>query len=241
LDLSPLGERLGRQSAQILDATTAAAAAVYPQGESRRYLLAAQGRYPKGRANFSFTLSRDWKKAVSQKGKKYWRSKRQGISVFIDASSALVSDGDPYSLRGGVLAPQGYAELRQGAVIAGWLENAGPLINGVLASMEIPIQIPADQILFGIYPSQALTYGGTLRLETPSASQARALVTMISMMRLFADQAGAPELEGAPGLVMELLLANPPVQDGSSLIITTNPMTAERIALLFTMFSVYFT
>jgi hypothetical protein len=245
----------------ILDKTGIAAAAVYPPGTGRRFLLAAEGRFPSGRAGFSFAFSPSWKRTSSPVGKKYWRSAREGLSVFLDSRSARVSDGDPFARAGRVIPPDSFGPLRRGAVLAGWIESAAAPINSFLEKLGIPLRIPAERALFGIYavppgeypaepgfdssgsaPSGSgeppRRYEAVLRIETSSPSQARGLIAMISLLRVFLDT-GADIDPGSPAALVIALLSNPPVQEDSSLVLRSSGMDGENIALLFNLFSVY--
>jgi hypothetical protein len=250
--------RSGLPSA-ILDRTGIAVAAVYPPGTGRRFLVAAEGRFPSVRARFSFAFSSSWKKVSSPAGKRYWRSAREGLSVSLDSRSARVSDGDPYAAAGGVKPPDAYGPLRRGAALAGWIENAAVPINYFLEKLQIPLQIPAERALFGVYalppsgppeyvggdaageagPGEgALRYEAVLRIETASASQARGLIAMISLVRALLEPSGV-SWPGNPANLAAALLVNPPVQEGSALILRSSGMDRESIALLFNLFSVY--
>jgi hypothetical protein len=222
----------GSQGAQILDRTTSAVAAFYPEGMPRRFLAAVQGRYPSFQAKLSFTLSPSWKKRRSETGASYWHAVKNGVSVSLGSSSALISDGDPFVQPPGVETPEGFEEFCRGTVMAGWMEDASGPLNNFLASMEIPLQIPAKQVFFSLYTS-GQEYETVIQIETPSVSQAKALVTLFSMARLFMANA-----EASLGVVA-VLFANPPVQDGPYLRLHTGSLDAQGIALLFTMFSLY--
>ncbi|MDR2070887.1 MAG: hypothetical protein LBP81_05680 [Treponema sp.] len=249
LDRVSIGGIRGDQAAQALDMTDTAAAAVYPSEDGRAFLLAARGRYPSSRMRFSLGLSSSWKKTRSETGGRYWRSGRDGLSVYVEPRYALFSDGDPFPHTGGVKAPERFRELNEGAVLAGWIPDAESLIDRFLSGMGVPLSIPADLLIFGVYPDAALDaaepdavnpgsrFFAKFRLELPSASHAGALVSMISLFRAFMVNSDMP---GAGGFsLVPYLFANAPVREGSSLILTTAGMDAEKIALLFNMFSIY--
>jgi hypothetical protein len=241
LDLVSVGGIRGSQAAQALDMTATAAAAVYLSKEGRGFLLAARGRYPGSRLRFSLGLSPAWKKTRSETGGRYWRSGRDGLSVYVEPDYALISDGDPFPHTGGVRTPEGFAGFREGAALAGWVPDAEAPINRFLSGMQISLSVPADLLIFGVYPDAAPGAVGRFfarfRLELPSASHVSALASMISLVRSFivnSDMAGEYGFSLVP-----LLFANPPVREDSSLILTTGSMDAGEIALLFNMFPVY--
>ncbi|MDR1412055.1 MAG: hypothetical protein LBI91_07605, partial [Spirochaetaceae bacterium] len=217
LDLAQFEGIQGGQAAEILDMTDTAAGAVYAaangedapaglprQGEAapaeRRYLIAARGRYPAGRIGFAFTFSPEWKKFKSPAGKRYWYSAREDLALVLDARSALVSNTDPYPRSVAVEIPGAFREFRENAALAGWLHSPSVPLNRFIARFNIPIQIPADLLVFAVYPARGLTetgeekrlYTARVRLETQSPSQARALASMFSLARLFAAGADLP-------------------------------------------------
>jgi hypothetical protein len=232
----PLAGMGGGQAAEVLDRTGSAVIALYPGGE-RRFLVAARGTYPSTRAGISFAFSPDWKRVRSVTGNRYWRSSKNKLSLVLGPDQALLSDGDPFTPPPGTEAPSGFEEIRRNALLAGWTDTA-EAVNRFIAAMAIPITIPADRILFGIYaaPRDRTRYEAKLRVQTATVSQARALVSIFSMARLFI--AGV-EFSGPEGMVAAALFANVPVQEGSDLIITTGLLDAEGITLLFNMFSLY--
>ncbi|GHV88913.1 hypothetical protein AGMMS50267_12730 [Spirochaetia bacterium] len=153
LDQVSLGGTSGKQAAQILDRTKTAVGAIYPAESGRRYLLSAQGRYPRSGANLALGMNASWKKQRSGGGLKYWHSDGYGISLRIEPRHALVSDGELFAPPGRVTVPEAFWEMREGAVMAGWLGDAAALINQLLAGMEIPVQVPADNLIFAVFPA----------------------------------------------------------------------------------------
>ena len=259
LDLAQFEGIRGRQAVEILDLTDTAVGAVYaPEGgetapvvparkeagpSSRRYLIAALGKYPAGRAGFAFTFSAEWKKLKSPAGKRYWYSRREDIALVLDARSALVSNADPYPRSAAVEIPGAFPQFRDNAVLAGWLRSPAVPLNRFMAQLNIPIQIPADLLIFAVYPAEGESsieegeeekrfYTAGVRLETQSPSQAKALASMLSLVRLFAADTPLPP-------AMAALLTNLPEVDGTALILSTGALEPGAIALLFNMFSVY--
>jgi hypothetical protein len=232
-----------KRTAGLLEQVDFLSGAVYPPGGSRNMLLNVwrrRGNIPGGAA---LALSSQWKKIPSPTGARYWHSSAHGLSVSIQKTQAFVSDGDPFIEGPPIEPPEHLADLRSQALVVGWLENAGTPINKFLSTLGLPVQIPTDRILFALYETpadanQGLMYEIVLRVETQNASQARALTSILSLVRGFMEAAG-------PGMDLEVLeilrplLANPPGADGSGLLIRTGPMSAEGIALLLNRFAVY--
>ncbi|MDR1106975.1 MAG: hypothetical protein LBL44_11515 [Treponema sp.] len=249
------------QSKRVLDMTGTAVAAVYEEGP-RRFQAAAWGKYPAFRAGLSFMFSGEWKKTKSPGGSSYWRSERAGLSLALNPSQAYVSDGDPFAAPPGTALPAAFAGYRRGAVLACWLPSPAVPLDRFLAATGLPLKIPAEEMFLGIFPaSAAAPVGGEggyeilIRIETPSASQARAIAVLIGMARayLFAPGAvpGGPE-GGPPGGaeggssggpegadIAALLFAAAPVQDGAFLNIRTAVLSETEVTLLLSVFSLY--
>jgi hypothetical protein len=241
LEYIPIREISGAQLKQVLDMTHSAAVAVYDGGPVK-FQAAARGRYPAFRAGLSFAFSRDWKKKKSAAGPSYWRSETDNLSIALNSEQAFVSDGDPYAAKPGTRIPEDFAGFCVNSAIAFWLPQPSRPVNAFLDILEIPLQIPADELFAGLYETE--TKGGDpgfyevlIRIKTPSISQARALVTLINLARVFIG--GLTETEGLQSLA-RLFFANVPEQDGIYLNIRTPAMEKEELALLFNVFSVYF-
>jgi hypothetical protein len=244
LDLVSIGPV--KEVAQMLDMTDTAVAAVYPSGENRAFSLAARGRFPSSRLKFSLGLSSSWKKARSETGGRYWRSGAGNLSVYVDSRNVLISSGDPFPQTGGTAMPPRFDEFWEGSALAGWVPDAAAPINRFLAVSGIPLEIPADLCIFGVYPAEAEDAGAESRtfryfaeiyLELPSPSHAKALVSMISLIRTFVLNQDAALGDGFS--LVPFLFANAPVQNDSSLSMSTAVIDAQGIALLFNMFSLY--
>ena len=234
-----------RQFRQMLDRTHTAVAAVYRQGGEQRYGLIAWGRYPVSRANMGFGSNRNWKKQLSAiNGVTYWHSAREGLSIALGPQEVLVAlaDGpspvDPFSVAGAdaplrTQVPDGFGEFSRGAALACWVNGPAALVNQKLREMDIPLELPAEQLFLKLIPEKQ-HYTAVVRIEVPTATQARALSTLLGIGRgLFSPDTGSG---GAAGLAA-LLFSKPPVLDGNSLVITTDALSAGEISLLFDIFS----
>jgi hypothetical protein len=222
-----------KQTLGLLKRVDFLSGAVYPQGSMLLHAWRRRGRIPGGGL---LAMSRQWKKTVSRTGAYYWHSSAQGLSVAIQKRQAFVSNGDPFIDGPPIAAPENLSAFSH-ALVLGWLENAGTPINKALSTAGIPARIPAERILFAIHDVVGSMYEVSLRIETRNVSQAKGLVSILGLVRGFIEDAGADQefLE-----ILRPLLANPPIQDGSGLLIRTGPMDARGIALLLNHFSVYF-
>jgi hypothetical protein len=270
------------RTGRFLDRVDFLSAAIYLGGAPQRLLLHAwreKGKVPSVSALF---FSAKWKKTASPAGRNYYHSADYGLSVSTQGSHAFVSDADPFAFEPAVAAPEGLTELRWEAILLGWLDRAGPPINNFLSAVGVPVRIPTERILFGVYrfqepssedsapalsdasapagaeagaiagaeaePEEAVDgakppagrplYELRLRVETENANQAKALTTLLAFVRKFTENP-ATNVDAEYLEALRVLLANPPSQDGSDLLIHTEPMGAEEIALLFNRFAVY--
>jgi hypothetical protein len=245
---------------QIVDSTRYAVAAFYPSGDTRRYHLSAWGTYPSSRAKMALGANKDWKKQRSGvTGSEYWHSEKDRLSVAMSTNQVFVSaarsatPADPFPTGKGIAVPEGFNEFRRGAIFSCWFENPGALIGQKLAEMGITLTIPAEQVFFCIFPVSGQTdsaagrrYESVLKIQFSSETQASSIVMLLSFTRgLFSLNADPPDSgkdEGISGIfttLASLLFSNPPVQEGKSLIIKTNALDGENIALLFKSFSLW--
>ena len=250
LDVLSYGGKSGKDAALILDSTSSAAAAFF-QGEEnqeRRFFIAANGNYPSFRVNFSFTFNRGWKKLKSPSGGSYWYSKADALALTLGAKLSLVSNIDPLAFFNTRLPPDGFFEYQRGLVLSGWLDNPQESINKFLASMGIPLQMPAEELFFGASRTmeEQEPWELVFKIKTASTIHARSLLSLFSLTRLFIlrgveTQKGIEE-EGpylSPEEAALILFANIPDQDGQYLTLRSAALNEGKIALLFNLFSLY--
>ncbi|MDR2158492.1 MAG: hypothetical protein LBP23_00320 [Treponema sp.] len=234
-----------KQTKEMLDRTGSAALAVFGADGGGHMQAAAWGRYPAKRAGISFALDRNWKKRKSAAGYSYWYSERNRMSVALSASQAFVSvktagpeePPEPAGPPPGVLMPGDFAAFRQGASLALWIPEPRSSIDRLMRAMEIPLQIPAEEVFAALHPGEGTgggqRYEALLRLRTPSPSQAKALVSLFSMARYLI--AGTTEDQGSAALGA-ILFANPPAQDDRYITLKTAAMKVEDVVLFFELF-----
>ena len=240
----------GKNAAQVLDNTKSAAVAIFTNekaGEkdgNRQFYIAALGNYPRFKANLSFTFSKSWKNQKSSAGGNYWYSKADNMALVLGDNLALVSNTDPLAAFSAAVAPEGFAAFNRGFALAGWMNDSAESINVFMASMGIPLQIPAEDFFFGAKKENEDLWDLIFKIRTPSALQARSLLTLFSIARLFVMRAANAQEEVAgepisPQQAAALLFANAPELDDAYLTLRIDSLNVVKIALLFNMFSIY--
>jgi len=244
-----------KQFQQMIDSTQFAAAALYPPWLPRRYQLTAWGNYPSSRAKMALDVSKGWKKIRSPaSGAEYWHSEQQRLSIALNPHQAFVlavrgnssADGasdiptDPFSAAPGVTAPKGFGAFSKDAVLSGWLDNPGPVINQKFQTMGIPFEFPAELVFISLFPAdeeqqKEQRYQARFKIQFANERQARGLITVITLARNFF----VPQTDSDDGIAVfaSILFANPPVLEGKNLNITTPALSGKELSLLFKMFS----
>jgi len=240
----------GKNAAQVLNYTKSAGVAVFSNDKTgekngnRQFFIAALGDYPRFKAGLSFAFSKSWKKQKSPAGGNYWYSQANKIALVLGDKLALVSNTDPVAAFSTAAAPEGFAAFNRGFALAGWMNDSAGSINGFMASMGIPLQIPAEDFFFGARKEDEDLWNLIFKIRTPSAMQARSLLTLFSVARLFVMRAANAqgELAGeplSPQQAAALLFANVPDLDDAYLTLRMDSLNTDKIALLFNMFSIY--
>ncbi len=231
LDQALAGTAWQERLAPGLDRTDRAAGAWYGTGQGQRFFAAASGRYPVFRSVFSLSLDRDWKRRTDAAGQAYWQSRSSGYALRLSSRRVLVSDGVPASSSPGPEVPDAFAGMAPDAAIAGWTESAAESAAVLLGLSPGAVRVPAELLLFGVYPAGREHYRVRLRLETGTELQGRMLLTLFTVgARLFGR--GAPEDPGPEAALLRALLAGPPLLDGTALVVESEPVSATDIALL---------
>ena len=238
LDSLNLGGMTGAEIKDFLDRSDTLTIAVYEIPGQRHFYAAATGRFPNTSSGIFFSASSEWEKKTSASGMPYWYSARSWLAVSLTSREAYLSDVDPFVPPPGATVPEALPAMQRGAVLYGWMNDPSQAINRLITTFNIPIEIPAERLLFAVHPAAQGQYYAVLRFETPTATQAAALVRVFAMAKLGMALADFSEREEMEALA-RALFANNPTQDGSSFIIQTGPMDGKDIALLFNTMSVY--
>ncbi|MDR2807614.1 MAG: hypothetical protein LBB43_01245 [Spirochaetaceae bacterium] len=225
-----------RSASDIIDKTKSAWIAFYPDDSSQQFMLVADGTYPSGQANMSFSFDPDWKRRSSQAGGTYWYSADERLSLALNARRVFLSDGDPLAMPPGVAIPDGFETFCADSAMAFWLDDAA-LINQIFESLDIPIQIPAKNTFVVIRPSPFPNYYDTdINFELFHTAQAKGLVAVFSLARRSINLEEPLPKEGL-SVLFAALFTNPPVQDGTHLLIRAATLSETEIPLLFNTFA----
>jgi hypothetical protein len=121
------------------------------------------------------------------------------------------------------------------AALSGWLDNPKMYINQKLEEMGMPIELPADNIFVNLFLTEEQKYEALIRMQLPSAIQARALFSLLGLARNFISPGAVTD---SYSLLAAILFANPPVQSDKNLDIRSQALSAAEASLLFNLFSV---
>jgi hypothetical protein len=226
----------------FFDRTDTAVAAIYPaQAESpgedaaRRFLLAGYGKnYPAALSSFSLFFSPAWKKTKSVTGKKFWRSTKNRVSLFMQKNRALISDGDPFFTGDGAETPENFRQFSAETDLSAWITTPD-FLNNALMRMDIPITIPATALFIGASRHEE-DWEAVFRLETPGQAQARGLVSVLTLVRNALD--GGYIRDPKMAELVRLLLSEMPYLDGTALVLKCPAIPEDTLAGLIASFSI---
>jgi hypothetical protein len=248
LDILPIEALRQKEAANMVKRTDTAMMAFYPTNEKRSFMLAGAGSYSTFGANMGLFFSSAWKKRRSETGASYWYSEKGRNALSLTSKQVFVSDGDPFAPAPGVAVPEGFAAFRRNAVLALWLDDAAAPVNQFLQSfleslgirqvlemLGVSLTLPVGQAMISV---QAVNenYSALIRVETPSVSQTRGLLGMLSLIKRFLPQTGDAGADNPVGLAA-LLFANDPQEDGLYLTLRTGEFDANGLMALINMFS----
>ena len=243
------GFHLG-ETASVLDRSVTAAAVFNSRESTERFFLALRGNYPTFQAGFSMTFSRAWKKLKSATGNSYWYSPIYGLGMALGSTLALISGGDPFmSVPAGgtqVRLPEGFDEFRGGAAMAGWIPEPQETVNTFFTALGIPIQIPAEDFFFSVFQDieEEEQWELVFHIRTPSVNQARAVLTLFSLARVFIVNSpvqGISDQTEITGITdfLPALFANLPHREEANIRLRTAALSTQDLSLLFEAFSIY--
>ena len=234
--------RLGTKTVKsFFDRTDTAVAAVYPASAgnldfgSRRFLMAGYGKnYPALISSLSLFFDPGWKKTKSITGRKYWRSEKNRVSLFMQKNKSLVSDADPFFIEDSAETPENFYLSGRDADVSAWITKLD-FLNNALARMDIPITVPATA-LFVNASRREEGWEVVFRLETPGQAQARGLVSALTLVRN--ALAGGYIKDPRAAAFAGLLLSEPPSVDGNALILKCPAISEDALAGLIASFSI---
>jgi hypothetical protein len=236
IDLLPVEELNNRQVKQMLDRTRFFAAALFSQESGRRFQIAAEGNYPRSQASVAMSLNKSWQKRRSHAGGKYWYSPSNGLSIMLGASYAYAAASltgepfEPFTPLPGLEIPKSFIEFRQvsygdsNSILSFWIPNPPVLLSRIFAGL--PVQ-SVKNLFINIYPVSQEQYEAVIRLQFENTSHARGMATILSIASGFSSDP-----------LLLILLANPPVVNGSAIDIRSAPLGEKEMKILLELFSV---
>jgi hypothetical protein len=260
LDLLAFNGYNAKDAALMLDKTVAITAAFYPKRDGRdatggqdapAFMLFARGSYPKGLADISLGLAKDWKKTKSLVAPvSYWHSKTNKAALVFNKKYALISNVDPFSPTNaltdpGVAPPDGFAAFKRDAVIAGWFNDADSMINASLAMYGFPFELEIVGLFFkvsketGTPTAPETPYDIEVGIKSVSEDDAMGLVGLLNVARMFTTPPNETAvIQDGRLFLIQRLFSSVPKQDGVFLTMNLGQFSARQIALLFNLFSV---
>lgn len=227
---------------KILDTTNRITMALYKNDAAAaqpHFIALLEGHnYPSFSSSLALSFSPDWKK-IKESGGTYWKAKNQNLSLAIASKKIIISDtalfggGEKPNAPGSATGtPRAWREFQNGGIVSGWIPRAA-IVNELLNSFGVPLTIPVNDLLF-IIRSNDYGYEMSFRIETQSASVAKAAASMLLIARSGMAGAGAadPELKMLAGL----FFANPPAVQGNALLLTTGVMDERQVTGLLLTF-----
>jgi len=224
INLLPIEELNNKETRQMLDRTRFFAAALFQQGNGRRYQIAAQGSYPGSNAALAMSLNKDWQKRRSNSGVEYWYSPDSGVSVLIGSSYAYAAASfsnepfEPFTPPPGVEIPKGFNDFRKDSPLSCWVTSPLVLLNKMFAGL--PVQSILN-LFFNLSPAPEGKYEAVIRLQFENTSHAKGMAVLLSLASGFSTDP-----------LVSAFLTNPPVVNGTALDIRSTPLSEKDIKAL---------
>jgi hypothetical protein len=224
IELLPIEELNNKETRQLLDRTRFFAAALFTQGNGRRYQIAAQGSYPSSNAALAMSLNKDWQKRRSGSGVEYWYSPANGVSVLIGASHAYAAASysnesfEPFTPPPGVELPKSFNEFRKDSPLSCWVTNPKALLNKMFAGL--PVQ-SIQGLFFNLFSAPEGKYEAVIRLQFENTSHAKGMAVLLSLASGYSTDP-----------LLSAFLTNPPVVNGTALDIRSTPLSEKEIKAL---------
>jgi hypothetical protein len=231
----------------FLDKSETLFAAYYPQDKERKFLGITRGKnYPVSAANLGFSGNKAWEKNISAVGIDYWHSNKPKMSLALFPSQAFLSDGDPFYAGSGAHLPDNFEKAKKDAAVVLWMPSAVPLRN-MLAMLDVPVNIPVNDMFVSIInqketketkeTKKELLYQIVIRLDSNSASQAKALASILRIARTQIKNLQITD----PNIIalVNLILANAPETDDRAVILRSPLVEQSVLTGLASSFLIY--
>jgi hypothetical protein len=234
ISLIPLEALESNEVKMLMDRTDYLCAALFPRDSGKTMQIAAYGNYPSARVKMALGVNKNWKKMKSG-----WYSDMQQMSVYVTAKQAFASawesaPDNPVS-SSIIEFPEGFDNWN--APMSCWINDSGKTISYFLEKSGIPFKLPVENIFAAFYTEDDM-FRVSIKLQFANASRARAVIGIINMIRLFADQENGGD--DAVLLPLKLLTAEAPVLNGNYVNINPPPLNENNMRLFFNfLFAVF--
>jgi hypothetical protein len=227
INLIPIDILESNEVKMLMDRTDYLCAALFPRDSRKTIQLAAYGNYPSASVKMALGINKNWKKM-----KAGWYSDAQQMSVYITPKQAFASiwesaPDNPVS-SSIIEFPEGFDSWS--APLSCWVNDPEKKISYFMEKINVPFQLPVKKIFAAFYTEDDM-FRVNLKLQLANASQARAVIGIINMLRLFANRENGDD--DAVRLLLKLLSAEAPVLNGNYVNINPPPVSESNMRLLF--------
>jgi hypothetical protein len=234
-----------QKAVEFLENSAFAALGIYRSGTfpaastSRGLFLAVCGHYPASSYQLGLMLSPGWN-PESFAGKKWWRKGLDAVSI--TKEEAFLRRGEtppppsPEEAAHAVL-PEEITDSVPPPVLAFFVSSAET--SALIRRLGIPLEMTLDGITMTVSEDTGQdtpSWSTRLRLKTKSASEAKALSAIFSLARITVGRGAEISLAFSP--LAWLFFSNPPVVEGSTLIISGTTTSESALGGLFSPFLV---
>ncbi|MCL2211270.1 MAG: hypothetical protein FWB95_05055 [Treponema sp.] len=238
IEILPVRELKDKQAKMMLDRTNFITAAVFPEKSGKRFQLAAWGRYPASNAATALNSNKGWEKIKAQTGYEYWYAKSNSLSLALNNRQAFIistlnrKPAEPAASAPGMEIPEGFNEFRKRAPFSCWVDNPAPVLLKILSEAGFPGRFPVQKLFFNLYPEKD-KFEAIIKLQFENITQARAFAAVLGLAGAFVSREPEPASSKKTGMmIVSILLANAPIQNGAAIDLKTAALTADELAVL---------
>ncbi len=211
---------------EALDRCDQIRGALWLDGVDQRWRLAADGRFPSFWASIAFFFDPSWRKG-GVNPRQYWRFKNGPALAFIDDSSVLISDSEPFALSAGPALIGSMSDEYTSADLWLWLPDAEEFAGKLLGPVSQLIRLPIKEFS-ALFNEASNLWRPVVIARFASEREAKAFAALFRIVSRNIDVSG---LDDNPGLLVLLKNASLSIQS-ERIIFELEPMEEERVASL---------